>query len=108
MAGKYRQQLMKNPASLADVIRVSMNTDKDTGQLNGYRVRPGRHREAFTEFGFKPNDVVTAINGVELNDPAKTMEVYKMLRQAKEANFNVMRDGQTVTVMVSLDDETIH
>lgn len=104
MASKYRQQLMKNPASLADVIRVSMNRDPQTGQLNGYRVRPGRHRDAFNDFGFKPNDVVTAINGIELNDPSRTMEVYKMLRSASEANFSVLRNGQSITLMVSLGE----
>ncbi len=104
MAADYRRQLLENPVSLADVIRVSVAKDKD-GSVIGYKIRPGKHREQFTQFGFKPNDIVTSINGIELNNPSKALEVYRLLREAKDANFSVKRGDEDLTMIVGLGDE---
>jgi general secretion pathway protein C len=103
MAGDYKRQLLENPTSLADVIRVSISKNAE-GEINGYKIRPGKHRKQFTEFGFKSGDVVTAINGVELVDPTKALEVYRMLREATEASFSVKREDEDLTLIVGLGE----
>ena len=100
MAQQYRQQLYKNPASLAEVIRIAPQ-QKD-GQLVGYRISPGKDREQFETLGLQPNDIVTSINGIALNEPSNALEIYKLMRSAKEASFTLDRGGQTVEIMVSL------
>lgn len=102
MAADYRQQLLSNPVSLADVIKVSV-AKGDDGSVIGYKIRPGRHQKQFTDFGFQSDDVVTAINGVELNNPTKALEVYRMLREAKDATFSVKRGDEDLTLIVGLD-----
>jgi general secretion pathway protein C len=102
LAKDYRQQLFDNPASLAEVLRISP-AQKD-GAMVGYRVSPGKDQEQFSQLGFQPDDIVTSINEIELNNPSSALEVYKLLRTAKEANFTVDRNGQSVQVMVSLGD----
>jgi general secretion pathway protein C len=103
MASEYRRQLISNPTSLADVINVSVAKDPD-GSVIGYKVRPGRHREQFTQFGLKNGDVVTQINGIELNNPTRALEVYRLLREAQEATFSVRRGQEEISIIVGLDD----
>ena len=103
MAESYRKRLYKNPSSLADAIRISPK--QDGGELQGYRISPGRDKDQFEQLGLQANDVVTSINGIELNDPAKAVEVYKIMRSAKEATFVLDRAGDQVELVVSLDSE---
>ena len=101
MANDYRQQLLKNPMSLADAIKISIAKDAE-GNIIGYRVRPGRHRKQFTDFGLKSGDIVTSINGVELDDPSKAMELYRDMRDATEATVVVSRGEEELTLMLGL------
>jgi general secretion pathway protein C len=101
LARDYRSRLYKNPSSLAEVVRISP-AQVDV-QMVGYRVSPGRDKEQFKAFGFKAGDVVTSINSVSLDDPSKALEVYKMMRTAREASFTVDRGGESIQLMVSLD-----
>lgn len=102
LAKDYRQRLYKKPSSLAEVLKVS--PVQGNGSMIGYRVSPGRDRKQFAQLGFKPGDIVTNINQVALDKPSKALQVYKLMRSAKEASFTVLRDGDEIQIMVSLDD----
>ena len=101
LARDYRSRLYKNPSSLAEAVRIS--PAQENGRMVGYRVSPGRDKEQFTTFGFEAGDIVTSINSVSLDDPSKALEVYKMMRTAREASFTVERGGESIQLMVSLD-----
>ncbi|MEE4658839.1 MAG: type II secretion system protein GspC [Halieaceae bacterium] len=101
LAESYRQRLYENPQSLAQVVNIA--PERNGSELIGYRVRPGRDSEQFSALGFKQNDIVTGVNGISLSDPSKAIEIYQAMKTANEASFEVLRDGQSVTVMVGLD-----
>ncbi len=103
LAKGYRDRLYKNPSSLAEVLRIS--PAQKNGQMLGYRVSPGRDRKQFAALGFQSNDIVTSINGIELDEPSKALEIYKLMRTASEATFVVDRNGAPVEVLVSLSDQ---
>ena len=100
MARNYRSQLFKNPASLAEVIRIT--PAQEGGQLVGYRINPGKDRKQFEAMGLKPNDIVTSINNIQLNEPSNALEIYKLMRTATQASFTINRNGQPMQIMVSL------
>ena len=100
MAENYRNRLYTNPQSLADVVKIA--AVRQDGQLQGYRVSAGRDAEQFKSLGFEANDIVTAVNGIELDDPGKAVELYKIMRSAEEASFNVRRGEENVTLVVGL------
>lgn len=102
IAKDYRKRLYKNPSSLAEAIRIQPQ-QKD-GVMMGYRISPGRDKAQFDQLGLKANDVVTSINNIDLDDPAKAVEVYKIMRSAREANFVIDRKGEQLELVVSLDD----
>jgi general secretion pathway protein C len=100
MAEAYRQRLYANPQSLSDVVKIA--AVRQDGQLRGYRVSAGKDRKQFENLGFQANDIVTGVNGVELTDPGKAMELYRIMRSAEEASFNVLRGDVEVTLVVGL------
>jgi general secretion pathway protein C len=102
LAQSYRERLYQNPQSLADVVSISAVREGST--MVGYRVSPGKDAEQFTQLGFEPGDVVTAINGVSLDNPTNTMVLYNSLRTALDVTFELQRGGQQLTLSVNLDD----
>ncbi len=101
LARDYKARLYNNPGSLADVLRI-VPAQKD-GQMVGYRVSPGKDRQQFSELGFKSNDIVTSVNNISLSEPSNALEIYKLMRNATDANFVVERDGEQIQIVVSLD-----
>jgi general secretion pathway protein C len=104
MAEAYRQRLYSNPQSLSDVVKIA--AVRQDGQLRGYRVSAGKDKKQFENLGFQANDVVTGVNGIALTDPGKAMELYRIMRSAEEASFNVLRGDQEVTLVVGLESPT--
>jgi general secretion pathway protein C len=101
-ARSYRQRLYEDPQSLAQMVQVSAVRENDL--LSGYRVEPGQDKQQFERLGFKAGDVVTGVNGIALDDPAKAMQLYQVMRTAREAVFTVRRQGQEMELTVALDD----
>ncbi|MCK5880711.1 MAG: type II secretion system protein GspC [Sinobacterium sp.] len=102
LASGYKQKLLNDPMSMADVMRISPSKNADGG-LQGYRISPGRDRKNFKAFGLKSGDIITAVNGIELNDQANAMRVYQDLSSATEASFDILRGGDAINLMISLE-----
>ncbi|WP_439100293.1 type II secretion system protein GspC [Congregibacter sp.] len=100
IASVYRERLYRDPQSLAEVVRI--NAVRESGQLLGYRVSPGKAAGQFSALGFESGDLVTAVNGMSLSDPANTVRLYQAMRSAKEAVFELQRKGEFVTLNVDL------
>lgn len=94
-ASGYRDQLYQNPSGLADLIQVSVQQD-------GFRIRPGRDPKAFAAFGLLPDDIVTAVNGVSLNNPEAALNLYNQMRTAQDATLTIRRGDEEVVIAVSL------
>jgi general secretion pathway protein C len=89
---RVRRLISEDPALLSDIMRnqpVLM-----AGKLHGFRVYPGRNRQAFTRLGLRSGDLVIAINGTPLDDPARADEIFRTIGSASEARVTVMRNGQ--------------
>ena len=77
---------------------------RENGELRGYRISPGKEQDQFELLGFRSGDLVTSVNGIELNDPANTIRLYQTMRSAGEAVFELQRDNQPITVSVNLGE----
>jgi len=101
LAQGFRDTLYSNPQSLAKLVRVG--AVRRDGALLGYRVSPGQQADQFTQLGFQAGDMVTAVNGIKLDNPANTMQLYNAMRSAGEVVFEVERDNAPVTISVNLN-----
>jgi general secretion pathway protein C len=99
LGDRIRQLAASNPSAITDILRpqpVFAN-----GQQRGYRVYPGRNRLQFNKLGLLPGDLVTAINGTPLDDPARGMEVLSTMNSAANVVVSVERNGETVQVNIN-------
>jgi general secretion pathway protein C len=96
-----RTQLLADPSKVSDYLRVQpVNTG---GGLSGYRIYPGRDRTVFSAAGLRPGDVVTSVNGVALNDPARSLQMLSELSQSSQINLTVDRGGQPQNFSLSFE-----
>jgi len=97
---QYRQQFVQNPQSLANLLQGEPFWEN--GKLIGYRLRPGRDAGALAKLGIQSGDVVTAINGVSLVDPAGRMELLRNISNAQQFNVDLLRNGQPFSIAIPL------
>ena len=100
---KIKASQIKKAKNIGDVVRFMVATEN--GKMIGYKVRPGRQRELFDQVGLKTDDIVVSVNGIEVNEPQKVREVYQALKTATEANLEVLRDGTTQSIQITMDTE---
>ena len=87
-----RKLITDDPGLMADIMRPQPVFAQ--GKQKGYRVYPGRNRQAFSRLGLRPGDLVMSINGTPLDDPARGQEIFRTLGSSSEAHITVMRSGQ--------------
>ncbi|HUS24808.1 MAG TPA: type II secretion system protein GspC [Candidatus Binatia bacterium] len=97
---QIREEVVKDPTKAQEYVRVQ--PANVAGQLKGYRVYPGRDRSVFAAAGLRPGDLVTAVNGVQLDDPAKALQVLGNLTQSTQMTLTIERGGQPQTLSVNL------
>jgi general secretion pathway protein C len=101
MLSQIREQIMSDPTKAANYLRVQPATVG--GQQRGYRIYPGREREAFQQIGLRPGDLVTAVNGVQLDDNQKALQLLGDLSQANAVTLTIERGGQVQTLNLTLN-----
>jgi general secretion pathway protein C len=89
---RMRKLISSDPGLLGDIMRPQPVFAQ--GKQTGYRVYPGRNRQAFSRLGLRPGDLVMAINGTPLDDPMRGQEIFRTLGSSSEAHVTVMRSGQ--------------
>ena len=104
VAERMRKLITEQPSLLGDVLRpqpVFAN-----GKQTGFRVYPGRNRQAFVRLGLRAGDLVTAINGAPLDDADRSQEIFRTLSSSPEAHVTVTRNGQQQDVVLNLAQVT--
>ncbi|TDJ34166.1 MAG: type II secretion system protein GspC [Gammaproteobacteria bacterium] len=82
----------QNVTRLADVIRPTPYYV--SGQMQGYRVYPGRDRKQFAALGLRPGDLIKDIDGAALTNPQQAMQIFQNLGNAEQVSVTVERNGQ--------------
>ena len=98
--GQLRQEITNNPQRLMDVVRAMPVMDH--GKLTGYRIYPAGNPSMFNQLGLKPGDVVTAVNGIPLTDPAQSMRVLSSLKTSEQVSVTLTRNGQQQTQVLQM------
>lgn len=94
------QQIKQASARLAEIIEVSPAVSN--GQLIGYSLAPGFRLKDFVQLGFKTNDVITAVNGIALNDMGNLPELYRLMNETGDVSFSLLRDGEPLTLQMTM------
>ena len=97
----YRDALQTNPRVLARVAKAEPVTEGNR-QL-GYRINAGNDATLLPRFGLEPGDIITTVNGVVLDNPAKGLEAVGKLGSASQVNISILRNGQPRTLSFNLN-----
>lgn len=97
----YRREFIRNPASLAEIAQIQPS--QQDGQFVGYEVKPMRDQPLFDALGLKAGDVVTQVNGIDLNEPENGIRALRDLMKADKIEVTVLRNGQPVQLHHSLE-----
>jgi general secretion pathway protein C len=96
---KLQQQLGVDPASLArqvTALPVMVN-----GKMTGVRLTGGPEA-LVSKLGLKPDDIVTSVNGIPLDSPARLSQLLDNLKNTGRIDATIQRDGKPTTVSVNL------
>ncbi len=97
---RMRELVARRPSIVADLLRPEPVFSG--GKQLGYRVYPGNDPQAFEQLGLKPGDLVMAINGTPLNDPAQDQQILGTLGSSSQATVTVLRAGRERTLTLNL------
>lgn len=104
LANRVRQMVAQDAGTITDVMRPQpVFAD---GKQRGFRVYPGRKREQFSRLGLQPGDLITAINGTPLDDPARGMEVFRTMGSASQVSVTLERGGQKQELVLDMTQLT--
>lgn len=68
------------------------------GVADGFRIFSIVPSSLFEKVGLKNGDILHGINGVELKDPEKALQVYQLLKDNDRFVIDLMRAGQKMTI----------
>ncbi len=97
---QMKQAMQRDPSALSEVIRAQQVLAG--GRQRGFRVYPGNNPRAFSRLGLRPGDLITAVNGTPLDDPARGEEIMRTLGSAAQARVTLVRNGRDTDVMLDL------
>jgi general secretion pathway protein C len=97
----YRDTFKNEPMKIFEHVRFVPVRSRDG--LKGYRVLPQRNRELYNKLGIRPSDLVTAVNGVSLDNPQEAMKLMQTLQDAQSLQVDIVRGGQPQSLTFSLN-----
>lgn len=99
-----RRPGLKDPRSLADVMRSEPFVDAEAGTLRGFRIYSGRNRSAFNGSGLHAGDLVTAVNGTPLADQDRrhAQEVFDTIQAMGRATVTIVRNNKTQDISIDM------
>jgi len=89
----------ENVTKLADVIRPTPYYV--SGQMQGYRVYPGRDRKQFAALGLRPGDLIKDIDGAALTNPQQATQIFQSLGDTEQVSVTVERNGQPEVLVLN-------
>lgn len=98
---QVRNTILHNPTSFGDYALPMVI--REHGKQIGYRLMPqAKGKELLRELGLEPNDIITSINGVKMDDPRNGITALRALQRAQSINITVRRNGAEVPLTIQL------
>lgn len=91
---------MGNLAMIASQARIVPAFED--GKSVGFKLFNIAPNSIYSKIGMKDGDIITKINGYELNSPDKALELYQMRSTAKQLNIDYKRGGSSISSDISI------
>lgn len=98
---EYRDMVFTDPQTAVNLVKI---TPKSAGgRFLGYELQPGRDAALLSRMGLSPGDVVTSVNGVTLDSPAKALSLLRELSTTEEFRVDIQRGGVPQSLMININ-----
>ncbi|KAB7622995.1 type II secretion system protein GspC [Alkalilimnicola sp. S0819] len=94
----YRREILDNPQNITRYLRPEPVVEN--GRFQGFRINPGPDASVLEASGLQAGDVVTHVDGVELDSMDRGFEMIDTIAQADSLQLTIQRDGRSQTVQV--------
>lgn len=105
-ANSYEVEQSEIDGALANLSKLATQARVvpafEGGQSIGFKLFSIRPKSLYAKIGLKNGDIVTRINGYELNSPDKALEIYQKLKDSKQINVDLKRRGKPTTLDYSI------
>jgi len=91
--------------NLMTQIELEQYLDKD--EPNGVKVAKVSPGSVFEKIGFKPGDILVAVDDMKMSVANDAMEVYNCIRTKPEVKFTIIREGEPNPVILEYNSETM-
>jgi general secretion pathway protein C len=99
----HRRAVESNLKYLRPLLtQIRARPNLESGNLAGYRLSEVQPDSLFAKLGLRDGDVVSAVNGQDLNNAARTILLLASLRDQNSISVTVMRLGQPVQYSFSI------
>ncbi|WKE65913.1 type II secretion system protein GspC [Gallaecimonas kandeliae] len=90
-----------DPDSINDLVHLTPLRGKDG--ITGYLVTPGNKPQLFKTLGLQNGDLVKAINGYDLTDPAQALDILSQLGTLDSLTLDLERNGQAMSLNIGVE-----
>lgn len=94
---------LNNLEELGKGARVIPNYDRDSGSYKGFKLIGVRPDSLYRAIGVRSGDIIMRVNGEELTNPAKALELFTQLQTSSNISLDISRRGQTHTLTYKIE-----
>ncbi|MBK8164160.1 MAG: type II secretion system protein GspC [Gammaproteobacteria bacterium] len=98
---EFRDMVLSDPQSAGSLVQI--NPKSADGRFVGYELQPGQDAALFARAGLSPGDIVTSVNGVKLDSPAKALSLLRGLTSAEEVRLEIERGGVPQSLIMNIN-----
>jgi len=94
----YLLQLKNDTNALSSLVII-----KDSPGQRGIAIYPGREKDLFFKFGFKPGDMVLGIDQVSIDDSKQWKTISSLLLKQQRFNVIINRHGEIKNLLINIE-----
>ena len=105
MTEAYRDNIVKNQLQdiLMQATALPYYERRKERLLAGFQLSQIDNDSVFAKGGFQDKDVITSVNGIELNSISGAIKLLRSLKQEGSINVEMMRDGTKRDMTISVN-----
>jgi general secretion pathway protein C len=101
-AAQIADAVTQTAAILGQHMSIAMHSEN--GQMIGFRVQPSGDGQVFSQLGLEPGDILTEVNGTQLNSLRNSSQVIQALGEAAQASVTIRRNGADQAMVLNVGD----
>lgn len=88
------EKIRSNIGTIIQQVRIEPNIVN--GKTDGFTIQRIQRNSLLDQMGLRRGDILREVNGTTLDSPEKGLQIFQQLREAKNLNLNLNRDGKSM------------